>query len=288
VVALFGLAPRWYRRVSWRVGLAAAIAVGALLLIAGNQTVYRAVWHSMRALGPITVVGGAWYLERRRASTDVADIPDLPRQQIVLLLSTTAVCGLVQFPFAAPIYFFYFAPLIVLACVALISRLPSVTPQLTAAALSFYLLFAIFWIHPGYIWAMGERFVRADREMVLSTDRGGGLKVNRTDGALYPPLIAEIRAHAQSGSIYVTPDAPEVYFLAGFNNMTRTFFDFADDPLGRTARILDMLERRRVSVVVINRFPGFSGSPPANLIDSLETRYPNAKELDHFVVRWIE
>ena len=79
-----------------------------------------------------------------------------------------------------------------------------------------------------------------------------------------------------------------MYFLAGFNNLTRTFFDFADDPVGRTARILDMIERRRVRVVVINRFPGFSGNPPTDLIDSLETRYPNAKELDHFVVRWIE
>ena len=112
VVALLGLAPRWRGRgrISWLVGTAAAIAAGALLLAAGNQAAYRTVWHSMRALGPVTVVAGAWYLERRRVSTDVADIPDLPRQQIVLLLSTTAVCGLVQFPFAAPIYFFYFAP----------------------------------------------------------------------------------------------------------------------------------------------------------------------------------
>ncbi|MCH7563395.1 MAG: hypothetical protein IH968_06165 [Gemmatimonadetes bacterium] len=288
VVALFGLAPRWHGRISWLVGTAAAIAAGVLLLAAGNQAVYRTVWHSMRALGPVTVVAGAWYLERRRVSTDVADIPDLPRQQIVLLLSITAVCGLVQFPMAGPIYFFYFAPLMLLAGVALISQLPSVRPKLTAAALTFYLLFAVFWIHPGYIWAMGERFVRADRETVLSTERGGGIRVNRTDAALYPRLIAEIRAHAQDGFIYVTPDAPEVYFLAGFNNLTRTFFDFADDPVGRTARILDMIERRRVRVVVINRFPGFSGNPPTDLIDSLETRYPNAKELDHFVVRWIE
>ncbi len=290
VVALFGLAPRWRRRgrISWLVGTAAAIAAGALLLAADNQALYRTVWHSMRALGPITVVAGAWYVERRRVSSAVADIPDLPRQQIVLLLSITAECGLVQFPMSGPIYFFYFAPLMLLAAVALISRLPSVTPKLTAAALTFYLLFAVFWIHPGYIWAMGERFVRADRETVLSTDRGGGIRVNRTDAALYPRLIAEIRAHAQDGFIYVTPDAPEVYFLAGFNNLTRTFFDFADDPVGRTARILDMIERRRVRVVVINRSPGFSGNPPTDLIDSLETRYPNAKELHHFVVRWIE
>ena len=290
VVALFGLAPLWRGRgrISWLVGTAAAIAAGALLLAAGNQAVYRTVWHSMRALGPVTVVAGAWYLERRRVSTVVADIPDLPRQQIVLLLSTTAVCGLVQFPFAAPIYFFYFAPLMLLAGVALISRLPSVRPKLTAATLTFYLLFTVFWIHPVYIWAMGERFVRADRETVLSIDRGGGIRVNRADAALYQRLVAEIRAHAQDGFIYVTPDAPEVYFLAGFNNPTRIFFDYADDPVGRTARILDMLERRRVRVVVINRFPAHSGNPPTDLIDSLETRYPNAKELDHFVVRWIE
>ena len=138
------------------------------------------------------------------------------------------------------------------------------------------------------VYRLFGTLIGAQRETVLSTDRGGGIRVNGTDAALYPRLVAEIRAHTQSGFVYVTPDAPEVYFLAGFNNPTRTFFDFADDPVGRTARILDTLERREVRVVVINRSPGFSGSPPAELIDSLETRYPNAKELDHFVVRWIE
>ena len=35
----------------------------------------------------------------------------LRRQQVMLLLSLAAMCSLVQFPFSAPVYFLYIAPL---------------------------------------------------------------------------------------------------------------------------------------------------------------------------------
>jgi hypothetical protein len=34
--------------------------------------------------------------------------------------------------------------------------------------------------------------------------------------------------------IDATPDCPEVYFLYGFRNPTRTLFDFGDEQAGRT------------------------------------------------------
>ena len=64
---------------------------------------------------------------------------------------------------------------------------------------------------------------------MLSPDRGG-LRVGAEEQDEYERLVAELRAHASSGYMYATPDCPEVYFLSGLRNPTRTFFDFFDEP----------------------------------------------------------
>jgi len=88
--------------------------------------------------------------------------------------------------------------------------------------------------------------------------------------------------------MYAAPDCPEVYFLSGLESPTRHYFEYAEEPVGHTARILNALDRLNVNVIAINSAPDFSGRMPPDLKGALEKRYPHFAELDRFQVRWKE
>lgn len=250
---------------------------------AGVAPVYLLAWFPMRVLVPLACVFAAWYLAKReqqshRGSTE---------QRIFLLASTAAVCGLIQFPFAAPVYFFYVAPLAALAIIALAAHgTPRLRRCAVGCALS-YTLFAVLRIHPASISQMGFTFVRDNQDAPLSLARGG-LRVTPSDSAIYQSLVRTLRAHSHSGYTYASPDCPQVYFLAGLRNPTRTLFDFFDDPVERTPRILNELSEHGVTAIAINEQPEFSGPMPVDLRTAVVTRYPFAEQIGTFTVRWRE
>ena len=86
--------------------------------------------------------------------------------------------------------------------------------------------------------------------------------------------------------MYAAPDCPEVSFLAGLKNPTRSLYEFLGDSTRRTARVLRALDDHAVTAVALNQLPLFSGSLPGELLDSLAARYPRQAVLDRFVVRW--
>jgi hypothetical protein len=97
-----------------------------------------------------------------------------------------------------------------------------------------------------------------------------------------------VRAHATGEYIWAGPDAPEVYFLSGKRNPTRTLFDFFDDPTERSARVLTAIDRHDVRAIVIHLGAAFSGPLPPALQDSLARRFPNADSAGSFQIRWRE
>ncbi|MGH7751578.1 MAG: hypothetical protein ACREN5_02075 [Gemmatimonadales bacterium] len=172
MIALLGVVPRWeaWLRGWWAGAVAAALL--AVVALANNPPLYRPVFHSMRVLVPVVVLSGVWVLARRGDH-----IAPLRRQQLFLLLATAALCSLVQFPFSAPIYFFYVGPLAVLAGLALVTSLPS-RPSVGPALLAgLYLLFAIVRVHPGFLAGMGNYWHRTDQTDRLALERGG-VRVN--------------------------------------------------------------------------------------------------------------
>ncbi len=245
------------------------LAILLLALIAFLILSRHAVWYTIRPLVPLTVVAGTWVLVRHGA-----EISPLRRQQVLLLLSVTALWSLVQFPFSRPIYFFYVAPLAGLAVLALVASQVRRPDALAGAVLGLYLLFAVVDTHPS-------------REPVarLGSSRGG-LVVGARDAARYDSLVGVLHAHASGGYTYATPDCPEVYFLAGLANPTRTLFEFLSDTTGQTARVLRALEDHHVTAIALNRMPAFSGPLPQDQQDSLAARYPRIDSLDRFTVRW--
>src|SRR5262249_511923 len=153
------------------------------------------------------------------------------------------VVALVQFPFSAPIYFLYVAPLgVVAAAVVLGIRFDGATawPVFGGALLLFTILFPVRWIRPGFTGDLGVRYTRVPMTTLL-TGRGQ-VWVTPTEGDEYNRMVAEVAAHARGGYVYATPDCPEVNVLTGTRNPTRTLFDFFDDPVNRTARIMAQLD----------------------------------------------
>ncbi|HXH63180.1 MAG TPA: hypothetical protein VNG95_03295, partial [Gemmatimonadales bacterium] len=263
----------------------------AVVLLAAVATgwygaTYRAVWNSVRWLVPVTVLGGVWLLMTRGASS----LTSIRRQQVLLLVAVAGVTSLVQFPFGAPIYALYVVPLGILAAAAIVTSLPwspgAIVP-FAGPVLAFYLIFAIRWVHPGFVYNFGNNYAPDEQTAALAIDRGG-LRVPPPDAELYGQLVRTVRAHARGAYGYATPDCPEVYFLSGLRNPTRTLFDFFDDSVGRSARILADLERDSVRVIVINHAPGFSAPPPPDLMVALLARYPATTTIGRFDVRWRE
>ena len=256
----------------------------ALLLIRAERYVDRAAWGMVWTVLPVAVIFGAALLLRPSAASRVSD---LQRQKIFLVLSVTAACSLVQFPFTISIYFCYVAPLAFLS-VAAVCGLQKPPRWAAAGALGFCLLYVVLEVTPGFIDDMGEHYVPESQTARLSIPRAGGLRVYPASARLYEELNALVTQHARGEYIYASPDCPEVYFLNGFRNPTRTLFDYQEDPEGRTQRILAAIRQHDVNLVVLNTFPQFSGPVPADLRSALELEFPNRAQTGRFQILWKE
>lgn len=245
------------------------LSVSTVALVAFLVLSRHPVWYSIRPLLPLTVVVGAWVLARR----DTALAP-LRRQQLFVLLAMAAMWSLVQFPFAWPPYFFYVAPLAAVSALAVLESLGPRPGLLGGMVLLLFLVFAFVNTHPS-----------RHPQVRLALERGG-LVVGAPDAARYEALVGLLRSHASGGYTYAAPDCPEVYFLAGLANPTRTLWEFLSDTTGQTAHVLRALEDHHVTAIALNRVPPFSGPLPKDLEDSLAARYPRMDSLDLFTVRW--
>ncbi|MFL5607920.1 MAG: ArnT family glycosyltransferase [Gemmatimonadaceae bacterium] len=280
---LAALAGRAGPRVRRYAGAVSVIVAALLFLATGwSDPLYRSVWYSARNLLPVLVVVGVTVLWRVRAVD--AEQPQL-RARLMLLLSVAGLCSLVQFPYFVPNYFSYVAPLVLLTAVALCGYLQPKGALIPATVLAFYLVFAAVRTNDSTLYTMGVTYQPYLRTVPLGLGRGG-VDVPVVHAEAYRKLVPMLRARAKSGYIWASPDAPEMYFLSGLKNPTRSLFDFFDDTTGRTARVLEALDKHDVTVVVLNARPTFSPAPPVDLIGELESRYPFATNIGPYQVRW--
>jgi hypothetical protein len=122
----------------------------------------------------------------------------------------------------------------------------------------------------------------------LRLPRAGNLKVDSYTATEYGALIPFVQRHARSAYIYAAPDCPEVYFLSGLRNPTRTFFDFFDDSTKCTQHILSVIDSHNVNVVVVLTTPSFSPAVSPDLKKMLERWFPYWVNIGRFEVRWKE
>jgi hypothetical protein len=290
--SMLALAPVWLlfaygRRAADRMTryhvLALALALAAYLFLTGtNALMYRLVWYAARGLLPVLALAGVAVMSRPRA---VDTETPLLRSQTMILLSVSAVFTLVQFPFSAAIYFCYVAPLVVLLAVALLPHARPMAPAVPAALLLFLIAFAVTRMTGSPLSGKGTVFLPYPSTAVLEPPRGRlQVPVRQVEG--YQDLVSVLRQHARGGYTWASPDSPEIYFLSGLRNPTRTLFDFFDDETDRTARILSALARHGVTAIVLNSEPPFSEPIPEDLVNAVKARYPFSADIGVYQVRW--
>ena len=267
-------------------GIVLAVGLAGVLVASMKYPLAcEAGWYLLAPATPLIVLAGAIMLGSNHVAVNLAPVH---QQRLMLLFSVTAMSSLVQFPFSAPIYFCYVAPLTILAATALLASTPQ-SPRLILGALAaFYLLFGVLIVTPSFIYTMGYSYTPDLQTLQLALPRAGGIRIDPGEAQLYQRMIPLIQAHAIGEYMYAAPDCPEVYFLSGLQNPTRTLFDFFDDPTDRTERILSALENRHVNVVAIKRWPSFSRPMSNDLERAIEERFPHSTDVGLFVIRWAQ
>jgi hypothetical protein len=263
-------------------GLLAAALAAALWLSGSSPDVYVLIWHSLRSLGVTVVLAACLRLaDAHRQEFWNSEI----RQKIFLLAAVVAITALVQFPFAAPFYFFYFAPLVALAIFALVRSEPRPPRLVHAAMFAFYLLFALLRTNTAYVYSLGNRFERFDPPAILDLPRAGGLRVTAEDARMYGSLIPLVQEKSGGRPIYAGPGAQEINFLSGLADGAPRGANSPRNPLERPEELFRALQEKGTRVVVLNRAPPRARFRPA-LFTRFEELFPNSREINRFVVRW--
>jgi Dolichyl-phosphate-mannose-protein mannosyltransferase len=180
---------------------------------------------------------------------------EICRQKTLLLLSATIAWSLVQFPFSAPIYFCYVAPLSVLTMAALLSLVPRPSRTNFVICGAFFAVFALFF--DSYVMSRHFPFPDAERFSRFQIPRAGGIEIPTEQSMVYSELISVIRA-ADGRGFLAAPDCPEVYFLSGTQNPTRFLLEFLEDPLEFERTVQYLLDSRKITFIIIHEDPQFS------------------------------
>jgi hypothetical protein len=233
-----------------------------------------------RALVPITACVALALAVR------VSRTPEPARWQPAVLLVFVAVFfSLIQFPFAAVVYFCYVVPLAFLAALGIAANLNRRIPAgVGGPLLVFALCFAVWRMNTREYVTLGVPVADPKPTAMLPLPRGG-LRVSGEDSAVYTELVATVRAHATNDYMYCTPDCPEAYFLADLENPTRTTFEFLNDSAGERDRTLRAIRNHRVGVVALNGQFRFS-APDSALEEELGRQYPDSACAGYFTVLW--
>jgi hypothetical protein len=283
LAALLALSARVWERIRWvfTACVAGLLASGMLYAVVDYHG-YIGVWAAAYWIVPVVTVAGSYLLmhsERLRANPAA-------RERIFLLLALAALCSLVEFPFSSPIYFCYVAPLAILALAAVLEPFPRVSRTILEVLFAGFLIFAVFEVTPGFIYDMGFRYAPDAQRFALDDPRAGGLRTDAQTASVYNELIPLVRAHAADGDIYAGPDSPEVYFLAGYPNLTPNIYDFLGDTEQQHERVRQMIRNLRVRVMVVNENPALSPTLDEDLREEIARAFPNGKMVGNFAVRW--
>jgi hypothetical protein len=207
--------------------------------------------------------------------------------RLFLVVTMAGFVALVQFPYATPTYFCYVAPMTILAVLAIVSGQPAAARRLHVTVAAFFLAFAIVFVNRSYGWNLGVAFLPYEPVATLGMPRGG-LRVPDDDQRTYDELVRVLNSHAAGGAIFAGPDCPEVYFLSGFPNPTRTTFEFLSEGPHDEQWMTDLLERGRIRAVVVNTAPLFSPVLAPEVLRLLEQRFPMSQQIGRFVVRFAD
>ncbi len=257
------------------VAAAASLALSLMLVKAPTSSgIVSGVWLSVAALTPLVVLAGAAAIlqaQKRNGS------PKLQQHRVMLLISLAAMCSLVQYPFAAPIYLCYALPLTLLAAVAIVATAKKQPgTYILAAVAGFYLLFGVFMLVPDHVYELTHQ-VGSMSELQLK--RAGGLHIEYAPN--FAGLIRFLQQHSPNGLMFAGNDCPELYFLSGLNNATR------DDGATSPEKALQAVQSDNLNLAVINESPYFPGGAMRPEVRAeIMKNFPHSRRFGIFHVFW--
>jgi hypothetical protein len=245
----------------------------------GSPTIYAMGVLGAWGLPLLAAAGAAWLLITRgtgsaHRATDAA----------VVITAIACATLLIEFPFASPSYLFYTIPLSMVALAAVVGTAGRTAASVQLVVVIFLLLFGIVRVNPGTHKSFGFRFIETDETVRMKLERSS-LRVRAADAARYEALIGAVQVLAKDRTLWAGPDAPEVYFLSGVPNRTRTLFDFLDVTAG-TVPLIERVHAAQATLVVLNLQPDFSEPPDPSTVDALRGEFPNARSVPGFLVFW--
>jgi hypothetical protein len=259
-------------------GVLAIVSAVALLWFSITTVAgYLSLWFFGTSMLPVGV-GLVFVVGYRAWRTQRAADPVL-----LMLAGITAFQALNQFPFAAPTYFAYVAPLAILTAFAAAAQFAAV-PRLNAAAL-ILAGFAGIVLRVGTLRNLGFYPLHADYTHRLAVPRGG-LRVTAYDSSRYKYLLDLIAQHRGGGTVYAGPELPEVYFLSGQQSPGRDSYSLFASPVRDSTELPRLFGANAANVIVIKRRPLFSPPLADDVYAWLSIRYPLGQRMDTLEVRW--
>lgn len=259
-------------------GVRWAVALALPFLALYSIVVYRFIWEAIRGTAAMLPVIALWLLMSGRLR------PCRDRRIVFAFSATLAFASLGQFPFAAPVYFLYVAPLALLAGVVAF-RAMQAPPRLgDGPAIVLALLFALVCMNREYVWNVGSFHRVYDLNAPLALPRAT-LHVVDFEADVYRRVVPLVRQRLGPGILMAGPDTPEIYFLAGRFSTSGRLFDFfsAEDGVQEEREFA-----RWASADVIVLFYGkrFSSPVPETLVSRLRREFPQGESVPPFEVRW--
>lgn len=263
----------------WRALGVLAIVAAVPLLWFSIRTVdgYQRLWFFGMSMLPVGV--GMVVLAGYRAWRAQRAVDPL----LFALAGVTAFQALNQFPYAAPNYFAYVAPLAIVTAATAAAYFGALR-RLNVAAL---LLagFAGIVLRLGSVHNIGFYPQWWDYSHRLAVPRGG-LLVTAEDSARYTHLLGLVAQHRGNGTLLAGPELPEVYFLSGQQSPGRDAYSLFATPVADSAGMTRRFNTDAASVVVIKKRPMFMAPLRDDIYQWLKTHYPEGEMMDSIEVRW--
>jgi hypothetical protein len=260
-----------------------------LLLVCahGRPLISALVWFSIVEALPFIVVASVIVL------FTLQDGYGQQHRLLMVLACVLSMVSLVQFPFAAPMYFFFIAPILFLTFLALAEH-NQVSTGYSSPILPlfvFYFSFGLWMILPAQFYI--SEFGRPP-QAVLDLPRAEGFTADRQTVELYREVVPEIVRHAGGYPIYAGPDSPGLYFLTALRNPTPIYMDFTAGKDAQPSNILAAIDLAGVKTAVINHGEfkwgpssyNPSGPPPPELLNGLRQRFPHSEVIGFYEIRW--
>jgi hypothetical protein len=266
----------WLRPSRWVAAAAGVAAIGTGLYAMQVEAGYRQVWFFAVLLAPASVVATSIFAFRR-------DDGRAGRAALLACASVFSLHALNQFPYSAPNYFGYAAPLAVVLIAALSAEL-RITRRLVYVAAS--LLVFGGWFHRiGSVGTVGVGPVWWDTAHAIDSPHGG-LLVTARDSTEYSRLVELTRLHGGADSLVAGPEMPALYALAGTKRLVAQPYLIVPDALADSATVAATFNLASTRAVAIQRAPIFLPRLTAEAEAWLARHFPFSERVGDVDFRW--